>query len=155
MDEPRVRELTEPLYVRPLFVGLTLEQTAALLRLSEFRSYGPEQTVVAEGDPGDALYMLLSGVVRVVKNGTAVATLEGGDALGTQYGGDFFGEMSLVDLEPRSATIRAAGSVDMLRFPREPLLEYLRTDRDAHVVILTNIARILSRRLRAAQERQV
>ena len=150
VDDARVAELAEQLSFRSLFVGLSQEQSVALVRRAELLSFQPGQAVVKEGELGDAMFVVLGGSVRVVKNGKAVAIIEGGDSMGVQYQGDFFGEMSLVDLEPRSATIEAHENAELLKFPRDPLLEYLITDKDAHIVLLSNIARIVSRRLRGA-----
>jgi len=152
VEEAKIRELVEQLFMKSLFVGLTPGQTESLVRRMELVTYPRDAVIMKEGDPGDAIYVLLTGSVRVVKGERTVATIEGGDWMSAQYSGDFFGEMSLVDLEPRSATIEAVEEVRMLRFAREPLLEYLKTDKDAHLVLLTNIARILSRRLRASSQ---
>jgi hypothetical protein len=66
--------------------------------------------VVAEGDPGDALYVVMRGVVTVEREGKVVAQLGAGQA---------FGELALVDGLPRMATVKADARSRLLRLPRD------------------------------------
>jgi hypothetical protein len=68
------------------------------------------QVVVAEGDPGDALYVVMSGVVTIEREGKVVAQLGAGQA---------FGELALVDGLPRQATVKAEKKSLLLRLPRD------------------------------------
>lgn len=153
VQDSEVRDLASQLQDRPLFVGLNPAEMEELIRLTEPCAFAAGDVVVREGEPGDALYLLVEGSVRVEKDGRTLSTLYGGDSITLGYEGDFFGEMSLVDIEPRSATVVAVEPVRGLRLKRETLLPYLHRNRDVHLVLLTNIARILSRRLRMAGRR--
>lgn len=68
------------------------------------------EAVVAEGDPGDALFVVMSGVVTIEREGKVVAQLGSGQA---------FGELALVDGLPRQATVQAEKACALLRLPRD------------------------------------
>jgi CRP-like cAMP-binding protein len=67
--------------------------------------------------------------------------------------GECFGEMSLVELQPRSATVRAVRAARMYSFTNLDLYRLFRQDNYSYVIVLQNICRILSRRLRMADSR--
>jgi len=74
------------------------------------RHYNDRAIVFNEGDPGDGMYVVLGGKVRIYR------TLNGHETnLAVLGEGDFFGEMALLDHRPRSASARAEGGAD-LRF---------------------------------------
>jgi ATP-binding cassette subfamily B protein len=70
--------------------------------------------IVREGDPADALYVLVSGRARVVKRGDTGEDV----ALNVLRAGDAFGEMALLERTPRMATVRASSDVEALRLDR-------------------------------------
>ena len=80
--------------------------------------------IVREGDPGDAFYVVARGTARVVRSG------ERGDevALNILRAGDSFGEMALIEGTPRSATVRASGSVEAIRLERGVFLALTRSN---------------------------
>jgi CRP/FNR family cyclic AMP-dependent transcriptional regulator len=92
---------------------------AALARLAavlEDLNLADGQTVFAEGDPGDSMYFLMSGRVRVEKLTDAAGTSR--KTLTVLEPGDYFGEMSLFDQKPRSASAVAEGSAHILRLSK-------------------------------------
>ena len=80
----------------PLLVHLESDQLARIAQAGEVESYNPNEQIVVEGSLGDALFLILSGQVAVHRGPQTFATLGGGE---------FFGEMSLVEPAPRSATV--------------------------------------------------
>jgi ATP-binding cassette subfamily B protein len=79
--------------------------------------------IVREGDEADALYVVVSGKARVVKNGERGEEL----SLGALKAGDSFGEMGLLERTRRSATVRASGDVEALRLDHSVFEALLRT----------------------------
>ncbi len=72
-----------------------------LLRLSKIRQYDDGETVIAEGDYDPWLYFLLSGSIRVAKEGVTIGTID--------KQGEIFGEMRIIDERSRSASVYAVG----------------------------------------------
>jgi CRP-like cAMP-binding protein len=89
----------------PLFRGLRKATLFEVARRSAEVTYSPGATVVREGDLGDALYIVVQGTVSVRRDDRVVAQLTAGD---------YFGEISLIDGEPRSATVVAVDDVLLL-----------------------------------------
>ncbi len=133
----------------PLLLGLTAEELDSLVSTAERRSYGAGDLVVEEGTASDCLFVLLKGAVRVEKEsgGGTVALATLGDR------GDFFGEMSLIDILPRSANIRTVGQVEILAFHKRGLTDFFTRSPRAQMTMILNIARHLSLRLREADNR--
>ncbi len=86
-------------------------------------SFGFGSAIVREGDEADALYVVVSGKARVVKNGERGEEI----ALGSLRPGDSFGEMGLLERTRRSATVRASGDVEALRLDQSVFEALLRT----------------------------
>ena len=82
----------------PLFSGLNGKQLKAIAAGGKELSYSPGQHIVEEGATGVGFFLILDGRVRVRKGSKTLAELKKGD---------FFGEMSLFDDQPRSATVEA------------------------------------------------
>jgi CRP-like cAMP-binding protein len=102
------------------------------------------ETVFREGDPAREMYVVLDGEMEVLKRSrrgreTRVAILGPNDC---------FGEMSIIDMQPRSATVRALGPTRLLRISTEEMDAFYRHDLKSYTLIVLNIARDLSRRLR-------
>jgi ATP-binding cassette subfamily B protein len=74
--------------------------------------------IVREGEPADALYVLLSGRARVLKNAGRGGTANGEVSLGILKPGDTFGEIGLLEQITRTVTVRASGDVEALRLDR-------------------------------------
>ena len=108
----------EALESSSLLVGLSSEEIESLLAISEQRAYSAPDLIVAEGTPSDCLFILRDGSVVIEKenagNPVALATFA--------EMGEFFGEMSLIDIMPRSANIRAEKDVEVLSFPKKALV---------------------------------
>jgi small-conductance mechanosensitive channel/CRP-like cAMP-binding protein len=105
--EAMQRERDGALRLVDIFASLTDEQRAALARDTVTRKYGGGEAVVREGEPGDSMYVVTSGKVSVLvaPDRREVATIEKGG---------YFGEMSLLTGEPRTATVVANGEAVVL-----------------------------------------
>jgi CRP-like cAMP-binding protein len=102
--------------------------------------------VFREGDEARDMYVVLSGEMEVQKQSQA-----GVEARVAMLGpGDWFGEMSILDVQPRSASVRTLAPARLLRIRATDLDALYRHDLKAYAIIVLNIARELSRRLRVA-----
>ncbi|MBR4347627.1 MAG: Crp/Fnr family transcriptional regulator [Fibrobacter sp.] len=126
-----------------LFSELSEEQIGMLADLVVSQKFNRDETVVLEGDDSvQALYLIASGSVQVYMTGvdgreTILSFLERGD---------FFGEMSLIDGEPRSASVRTVTDAQMLIIHRESFLKLIRQSPEIAMGLLSE----LSKRLRKA-----
>ncbi len=125
----------------PLLANLAPDQLAQIARAGEIESYNPSETIVAEGSLGDALFLILSGQVAVHRGPQTFAMLQGGE---------FFGEMSLVEPAPRSASVTSMQATFLFRLPHDALRELITTDAQAASVLLVQVVKTLSERLRRA-----
>jgi CRP-like cAMP-binding protein len=98
------------LEVVPLFHGLSAKEMARVARVADEISMVAGSVIAEEGQSGDSLYLLVDGAAVVRRNGKKIA------ALGT---GDFFGEMSLLDEGPRSATVELVRDSTLLVLHRQ------------------------------------
>ncbi len=102
--------------------------------------------IFEEGDAAREMYVVLSGEIEVLKRSRS-----GTDARVALLGpGDWFGEMGLVDIQARSATVRAVAPTELLRLTGADLDDLYRHDLRAYAMVILNLARQLSRRLRVA-----
>lgn len=141
------RPLLERFAASPLAVGLNHEEISRLFELCEMRRFEPGKSVFHEGQPGDALWIILDGEVEISRNGKPLARLGPGAALG---------ELSLFrQLPNRSATAMALTAVVGLRFPG-PHLRRMRSSHDvAMMKIVNNLALQMADRLMALNEKVV
>jgi CRP-like cAMP-binding protein len=102
----------------PLFSQLGKRRLRKIARRAQFREFAPGETVVSAGARGDSLYVILSGEAMALRKPVAR----------TLGAGDYFGEIALLDGEPRSATVVATGELHVMRMPRRTFLELLEQD---------------------------
>lgn len=108
------------------------------------RVIDPGTTLFREGDDGREMFVVLQGELEVLKR-----SHRGTDARVALLGpGDWVGDMSIVDIQPRSASVRALAPTRLLRVTTADLDNVYRTDLKAYSIVILNIARELSRRLR-------
>ena len=122
----------------PLFSKLEEEEVFRLLQPTESRSYEAGETIFREGDPGEALFVILAGKVRVDRGGEAINVLRAGEV---------FGEMSLVRDRPRSATVVAVEGSELLVLHRRDFDTFLRAETRLGVKILSHFVHVLAERL--------
>ena len=135
----------------PLFEMLSKEELEYASDLSRPRKFSAGQQIFEEGELGDSLYVIVSGTVEVLRKDASGAqrTIS---VLGPPM---FFGEMSLIDKEYRSATVRARSDTDVLQVTAENLAAFRKQHRDGFTFLVINIARVLSSRLRESNSKLV
>lgn len=134
-----------------LFQGLTPTQLARIADIVRVRSVTPGEVVVHERDYGDTLFVIHEGRVEVrvasPDGDRVVAELHAPEAGVISYEGDFFGEMCLLDLEPRCATVVAVEAGTLWEINRDDLYWLFGDDKELQLRILLTVGRVLSRRL--------
>jgi CRP/FNR family transcriptional regulator, cyclic AMP receptor protein len=135
-----------------LFQGLTTAQLDRIAEIVKVREAPAGETIVRERDYGEALYVLDEGKVEVRSGSQKIAEIRApreGEIVKT---GDFFGEMCLLDLEPRCATVVAMEKCTLWEINRDDLYWLFGDDKELQLRILLTVARVLSRRLNSARE---
>jgi CRP-like cAMP-binding protein len=129
-----------------LFGALSDDVLAFLAGMLTVVTPGAGETIFREGDEASAMYVVLAGEMEITKKSRAAV-----DARVAVLGpNDWFGEMSIVDIQPRSATVRALAPARLIRITAADLDALYRHDVRSYAIIVLNLARELSRRLRVA-----
>lgn len=149
-----LRPTSDDLGALPLFGGLPPDALQRFAERAETVHVDAGQIVFAEGDHARSLYVLTSGLLDVVKSCPDKAA--NGELpechLAPIKPGDCFGEMSFIDMQPRSATVRAIESSDLWVWTYASIHERYCKDQKCAMLLVMNIARELSRRLRRTDE---
>ena len=123
-----------------LFRGIPGEELSHIAQITDEVEFRPAQLVFKEGDQGDAMYLIVDGQVKV----------HSGEQVFAQLGmKQCFGEMAILDAEPRSASITALSELTLLRIQREDFHEILAEKPE----ISLGIIQVLTSRLREANRR--
>ncbi len=130
----------------PAFEYLSYQDLLKVLSVGDLVKVADGQTLCKEGDPGSEMMLILSGATNVMKGGQVIRTLGKGDV---------FGEMSMIDAAPRSATVVATAATNLLAFPRDSLFSLLREDPILSVKFLWGMGIEMNKRLRVASNRLV
>ena len=118
-----------------LFAAVPSDELAAIARIAEDVHVDAGETVIAEGEIGDALYFVVAGQAAVTKGARTLA------ALGSR---GVFGELALLDPGPRSATVTATTDLALLKVSRDAFVEILA----ARPEVPLGVIKMLARRMR-------
>src|SRR4051794_32067240 len=125
-----------------LFDNLLPQEFEMLGELCVVRRFKAHEAVFEKGDVGDSLFIMVDGEVEVLmKDNKSSAKV-----LATLLAPDFFGEMSLIDKEYRSASVRAKVECSLLQLSNENLHSFSKVYREGFTWVTVNIARVLSQR---------
>jgi CRP-like cAMP-binding protein len=144
-------ELKAFLVTTPFFGGLSDASLDLLVSMLVERRFDLGASIVAEGEPGRSMYIVHSGelvVSKIAESGRVIRMTRLGP-------GDFFGEMTLIEPQNRSATVVAETSTVLYELAARSLYAYYQADIHAYVMVMQNINRELCRRLRRADNRIV
>ena len=135
----------------PLFDNLLALELTTLAELFAVCVFENEEIVFNAGDVGDSMFILAEGTVEILVTNAL------GDChrITELHAPTFFGEMSLIDKEDRTATVRVKGIVKLLQLSSENLHVFAKTYRNGFTWVLVNIARELSSRLRETNRRLI
>ena len=132
---------TAPIFKQnPLFANLSAEHLARLAGLARMHRYARERAIFNEGDPGTALYMIAKGRVKISQSSP-----DGKERTLVLLGaGDVFGELALLDGDPRSADAVVVEDAELLVVPREEFLSFVMQQPQVAMSLLV----VLTKRLR-------
>ncbi len=133
----------------PLFERLSTEELQYVSSLSRPTLVRAGEQIFGEGSIGDSVYIIVKGQVEVSRQDITGEAKQ----LAVISAPDFFGEMSLIQKEFRSASITALTDVELLQLSAENLVAFRRRYRDGFTFIVINIARVLAARLRESSAR--
>lgn len=142
-DISEIDQKAELLRRIPLFQFMSYKELLAMLSIARARRYEPGDTIIRQGETGDEMYVLFRGRVEVQKDGATIAELGAGG---------HFGEMALVDMAPRSATVIAREPTSAIAMPREALMRLMKKESLLAVKLLWSFVQVLSERLRSSNE---
>lgn len=131
----------------PIFGAIRDDTLAVLLERASERSVAAGDCLFREGDAARSMFVLLRGDAAVLKRWQGVDHL-----LHHLHVGDCVGEMALMDLQPRSATVRADTPCVVLELSSDDLMRVYEHDLEQFALIQMNMGREVCRRLRATDE---
>jgi PPM family protein phosphatase len=140
--DTRAEELALKLEVlkgMPLFRYLSYTELVRVMNIAEVKWFETGETLLTEGEPGEVMYVVLSGRIRILKNGAEINMLGKGSHLG---------EMALVDRGPRSATAVVEETCRLLLVHRSDFYEIVRKEPGLSVKLLWSFVQVLAERLR-------
>jgi len=119
----------------PLFSEMDEQEVAGIREIMEEMKFKPGQVIIREGETGDLFYVITEGQVEVI-----IRDADGSDVILHAAGpGEFFGELSMLTNEPRSARIRAVDDVTTLALERDEFFNFLRTHTHAAIDVLVEL----------------
>lgn len=130
----------------PVFGGLPDAELVRLCGFADWRIYDGGEVLVREGDLAQEMFVVLEGAVDVFKG-------DDSRLLVTLGVGQCIGEMALIDIQPRSATVVASVPSRVMVLGFDDLIRLHRSNLESYTLVVLNIAREISRRLRETNER--
>ena len=137
------------LLATPFFGGLSDASVDLLASMLVERHFDAGATVVAEGDTGRSMFVVHSGELAVSKRGKSGRAFH----MSRLGPGDFFGEMTLIEMHNRSASVIAESPTMLYELTAQMLYKYYKNDVYGYVIVMQNINRELCRRLRRTDDR--
>ena len=132
----------------PIFAGLDSQGLDLLLQRVQEMTVAAGDLVIREGELGNRFFLIGTGSVRVCKKFDQPEEVE----LARLGPRDFFGEMCILETLPRSATIQAGAASTLFSLPSSAFYHLYKASPEQYCILLLNIARDLSRRLRRLDE---
>lgn len=149
-EQPTAKTLEQTLESVPLFEGLLPAHLRRIAKLVTEVQHSKNEHIFKHGDPGDALYLILEGAIRISRE---VAGM-GEEALAVLKPGMYFGEMAIIDEDAtRSADAIVHEKSRMLRLSRDDLRDLMFVDRELAYELLWRFVRTLGQRVRDSNDR--
>jgi CRP-like cAMP-binding protein len=129
----------------PIFQDLSKRELSAIGRVLHRREYLPDEAIIRQDEPGLGMYIIQVGKAVVISEPGNIQLSELAD-------GDFFGEVSLLDETPRSATVVARTHCTIFGFFQSDLFSLIERNPRFGVKIVVRVAKIIGDRLRKANQ---
>lgn len=128
----------------PLFAGLSDEELRGLAQIAKKKKYQKNTIIFSEGDPTDSLYVILAGKIKIT-----ITDNDGKEIILSMMGsGEYFGEMALLDNEPRSACAMTKEPTELMIFARNDFMKIFSSN-----PVAFNLLQGLIKRLRVANKK--
>jgi CRP-like cAMP-binding protein len=132
----------------PIFAGLPEKVIDLIANTLRVVQVVPGAQLLREGEHARSMFVVRDGELQILKHGKGGAEFK----LAVLKAGDVVGEMSLIDIQPRSATARAIGAATVYVLDLAEIGKLYTSDVEAYALLVLNISREISRRLRLADE---
>lgn len=142
------RERQDFLETIPIFAGLHAAALSEISNAVEETAFNAGDIIVREGEPGNRMFIIYSGRVEIVKHLAQPHEI----VLAVFGPKNFVGEMSIIECVTRSASVRAVDDTFLFSLKGTDLYHLFKHHPDQYAILILNIARDLSRRLRAVDE---
>ncbi len=120
----------------PIFEDLSRKQLKKVAAVSDLVEYMQKHSIVREGEIGDSFFVILRGQANVTTGGKTVSKV---------MPGDHFGEISLLDGGPRTATVTSDTPMTMLMLSRKAFLKCVTADPEMAMALMKTMARMIRR----------
>ena len=119
----------------PLFSEMDDQEVAGIRAIMQEMKFKPSQVIIREGETGDLFYVITEGQAEII-----IRDADGEELVLHRVGpGNFFGELSMLTNEPRSARVRAVEHVTTLALKRNDFFEFLRTHTHAAIDVMVEL----------------
>ena len=150
--------MVDPAFLRKIFLFQDLEEDEIhqVLEHANLREFSAEAVIIQEGEPGDSLFIMVTGEVEITKQLTLVLDEDTPkDRVMIRLkaeNGVYFGEMALLESETRSATVTASTDCALLELHQKDFLDLVTQNPAMGVKLLLRLAQLLSRHLRKTNQ---
>ena len=132
----------------PIFAGLPPEVLDQFIGAGQVMEMPAGCQLIGEGEPAHSVFVVCEGALEIRKRGTTGADFR----VAVLQAGDCVGEMALIDIQPRSATARTLTDTVVFRLGHQEIGKLYKSHPEVYTLLVMNIAREISRRLRAADK---
>ena len=119
------------------------DEVDEVVHTAHWMHFNPGEAVISEGEIDNSFFIIARGKAEVMKEGICLGVLRKGDC---------FGEMALIDMQPRSASVKAESNCKAIEVPSNSLRALYKKDLEQYAMIMMNLGREVSRRLRVADD---
>lgn len=142
--------MTQAIHQISIFQDLTEDEASRVAAVCVERTYHEGEIIFVEHTEGNELFLILEGEVTIQLE---LTNQDDAMPLVTLGPGDVFGELSVVDEAPRSATARCVRSARVLVLTKEDFDRLIESDHDLGLKVMRNVAQLVSRRVRQANQK--